>query len=95
MADWYSFQNIASIHTAFSDWFGIEFWKLLRRRRKIGKRIASAGYTAQKPFNATDSDIPPEWADQMAGEMHNARTNQDHQYLRTCLAAGRYNHIRV
>jgi hypothetical protein len=40
IADWYSFQNIASIHTAFSDWFGIDFWKLLRRRRKIGRRIA-------------------------------------------------------
>jgi hypothetical protein len=40
IADWYSFQNIASIHTAFSDWFGIDFWKLLRRRQKIGRRIA-------------------------------------------------------
>jgi hypothetical protein len=41
VADWYSFQNIASIHTAFSDWFGIDFWKLLRRRRKIGRHVAS------------------------------------------------------
>jgi hypothetical protein len=30
IADWYSFQNIASIHRAFSDWFGIDFWALLR-----------------------------------------------------------------
>ncbi|MGB7293339.1 MAG: HEPN domain-containing protein [Thermodesulfobacteriota bacterium] len=39
VADWYSFQNIASIQSAFSDWFGIDFWKLLRRRKRIGRRI--------------------------------------------------------
>lgn len=39
IADWYSFQNIASIHSAFSDWFGIDFWKLLRRRKKVGKKL--------------------------------------------------------
>lgn len=39
VADWYSFQNIASIHSAFSDWFGIDFWKLLRRRKKVGKSL--------------------------------------------------------
>lgn len=39
VADWYSFQNIASIHSAFFDWFGIDVWKLLRRRRRIGKRF--------------------------------------------------------
>jgi len=39
VADWYSFQNIASIHNAFSDWFKIDFWKILRRRRKIGGRL--------------------------------------------------------
>lgn len=39
VADWYSFQNISSIHLAFSDWFGIDFWKLLRRRRKVGKKL--------------------------------------------------------
>lgn len=39
VANWYSFQNIASIHAAFSDWFGIDFWKLLRRRRKVGKKL--------------------------------------------------------
>jgi hypothetical protein len=47
VADWYSFQNIASIHRAFSDWFGIDFWKLLRRRRKIGKRLP----ILEKQFN--------------------------------------------
>ncbi|MCJ7508560.1 MAG: HEPN domain-containing protein [candidate division Zixibacteria bacterium] len=39
IADWYSFQNMASIHNAFSEWFGIDFWKLLRQRKKVGKRI--------------------------------------------------------
>jgi hypothetical protein len=39
VAGWYSFQNIASIHTAFSAWFGINFWQLLRHRKKIGSRI--------------------------------------------------------
>jgi len=40
IADWYSFQNISSIHNAFSDWFGIDFWKLLRQRKKVGRRIS-------------------------------------------------------
>ncbi len=39
VADWYSFQNIESIHKAFNEWFGIDIWKLLRQRRKVGKRI--------------------------------------------------------
>jgi hypothetical protein len=39
VADWYSFQNLNSINTAYRDWFGIDVWKLVRRRRKIGKRI--------------------------------------------------------
>lgn len=39
VAAWYSFQNIASIHAAFNDWFGINFWSLIRRRKKVGKRI--------------------------------------------------------
>lgn len=57
--------------------------------------FASAGYNAKTEFNPNSSDIPEDWASQMAGEMHNARTNQDHQYLRTALASGRYSHIRV
>lgn len=39
VASWYSFQNIDSIHKAFNDWFGIDIWKVLRQRRKVGKRI--------------------------------------------------------
>lgn len=39
VADWYSFQNIDSIHKAFYEWFGIDIWKLFRQRRKVGKRI--------------------------------------------------------
>lgn len=30
IADWYSFQNIESIHKAFSEWFSIDLWKILR-----------------------------------------------------------------
>ena len=40
VADWYSFQNIASIQSAFKEWFGIDFRRLLRRRRKVGASIA-------------------------------------------------------
>ncbi len=39
VAEWYSFQNIDSIHKAFNEWFGIDIWRLLRQRRKVGKRI--------------------------------------------------------
>ena len=39
VADWYSFQSIASIHKAFHDWFEIDVWHVLRRRRKIGRRL--------------------------------------------------------
>ena len=40
VADWYSFQSISSIHNAFSEWFSVDFWNLLRQRKKIGKRIS-------------------------------------------------------
>jgi hypothetical protein len=40
IADWYSFQNIASIHRAFSEWFGIDFWAIIRKRKKLGNKIA-------------------------------------------------------
>jgi hypothetical protein len=40
ISDWYSFQNLSSINAAYRDWFGIDVLKILRRRRKIGKRIA-------------------------------------------------------
>lgn len=40
VAGWYSFQNVRSIHTAFREWFGIDVWRLLRKRKRIGRRIA-------------------------------------------------------
>jgi hypothetical protein len=40
VADWYSFQSIANIHRAFSEWFGIDFWTILRKRKKLGSKIA-------------------------------------------------------
>jgi len=39
VADWYSFQSVSSIHTAFHEWFGIDFRSIVRRRKKIGKRL--------------------------------------------------------
>jgi hypothetical protein len=39
VADWYSFQNLASIHNAFKEWLGIDFWGLLRQRKKVGKHL--------------------------------------------------------
>ena len=39
VADWYSFQNINSVHKAFQEWFGIDIWKILRRKKKIGRRL--------------------------------------------------------
>ncbi len=39
VADWYSFQNIQSINAAYKDWFGIDLWKILRQKRKVGHRI--------------------------------------------------------
>ena len=40
VADWYSFQNLSAIHNAFSEWLGIDFWSLLRARRRLGRRVA-------------------------------------------------------
>lgn len=39
VAEWYSFQSIESIHKAFSDWFGIDVWKILRQKRRVGRRV--------------------------------------------------------
>lgn len=39
VADWYSFQNIGSIHSAFKDWFGMDFQSVIRRRKKVGKTL--------------------------------------------------------
>jgi hypothetical protein len=36
---WYSFQSIDGINRAYSDWFAINFWSLLRSRKRIGKRV--------------------------------------------------------
>ena len=36
---WYSFQNINSIHNAFKEWFDIEFWNILRQKKKVGRRL--------------------------------------------------------
>ena len=35
VAEWYSFQNIDSIHKAFSEWLGIDFWKIIRTKKEI------------------------------------------------------------
>lgn len=40
VADWYSFQNIKSISSAYNDWLDIDLWKVFRQRRRIGKRFA-------------------------------------------------------
>ena len=39
VADWYSFQNINSVHKAFQEWFDIDIWKIIRRKKKIGRRL--------------------------------------------------------
>ena len=39
VTDWYSFQSIDAIHKAFSEWLGIDFWKVLRKRKKIGTTL--------------------------------------------------------
>ena len=39
VASWYSFQSISSIHKAFTEWFDIDFWSVVRRRRKVGNRL--------------------------------------------------------
>lgn len=36
---WYSFQNLDSIQKAFKEVFGIDVWKAIRRRKKIGKKM--------------------------------------------------------
>ena len=38
-SDWYSFQNLDSVQKAFKEVFGIDVWKAIRRRKKIGKRM--------------------------------------------------------
>lgn len=40
VADCFSFQNLSSIHSAFREWLEIDFWSILRSRRRLGKRVA-------------------------------------------------------
>ncbi len=39
VASWYSFQSIGRIHAAYREWLGIDFWSILRRRKKVGRRL--------------------------------------------------------
>ena len=39
IANWYSFQSVAAIHTAFSEWFSIDFWKIIRQNKRVGGDI--------------------------------------------------------
>lgn len=39
VSSWYSFQSINGIHNAFNEWFNLDFWKIIRRRRKVGNRL--------------------------------------------------------
>lgn len=48
IASWYSFQNLQSTSAAFKDWFGIDLWKFLRQRKKVGRRII----LLEKQFNS-------------------------------------------
>lgn len=42
VADWYSFQNLDSIHKAFSEWLRIDFWSTTRsgKKTRVGNKIA-------------------------------------------------------
>ncbi len=40
VADWYSFQNIESIHRSYYEWFGVDFWSIIRKRKKLGNKIS-------------------------------------------------------
>ena len=35
----YNFQNINGIHRAFDEWHGIDIWRILRKKRKVGRRL--------------------------------------------------------
>ena len=35
----YSFQSLNGVHKAFNDWFEIDVWKILRKRKRVGKRL--------------------------------------------------------
>lgn len=38
-SNWYSFQNLDSIQKAFKEFFGVDVWKAIRRRKKIRKSM--------------------------------------------------------
>ncbi len=35
----YSFQNINGIHSAFNEWHGIDIWRILRKKKKVGRKL--------------------------------------------------------
>ena len=39
VANWYSFQNIDGIHRAFKEWFEIDLYGILRKRKKVGAKL--------------------------------------------------------
>ena len=39
VADRYSFQNMNSMQSAYKMWLGIDIWKILRKRKKVGRRV--------------------------------------------------------
>ena len=39
VADWFSFQNLDSIHSAFNEYYGIDVWKILRKRKRIRDKL--------------------------------------------------------
>jgi hypothetical protein len=39
VASWYSFQNLNSIHVAFKEWLGIDFWSIIRQHKKVGDHV--------------------------------------------------------
>ena len=49
---WYKFQNLDSIQRAFDEWFGMDFRKILRRRRRIGRRIVTLDAELQRMIDA-------------------------------------------
>ena len=49
---WYSFQNLDGIQRAFSEWFGMDIRKILRRRKRIGRRIVALDAELQRMIDA-------------------------------------------
>ena len=39
ISEWYSFQNTVSIRKAFNEWFNIDIWELMQKRKKIKDRF--------------------------------------------------------